>query len=264
MTFSLVDTHAHLDMKEFDPDRIEVIHRAEEAGIRSIISVGIDLASSFKAINLSQSYEGVFATTGFHPSKAQEVTPQDLAELEKLANHPRVVAIGELGLDYHYQPVDKDAQKRLMRWQLELAQRLELPAIIHCREAEEDMLSDLANWSSTNQRASNQAPGVIHCFNGNSEIAQKYLKMGFYISIGAYIGYPSAKHLCNVIRSIPLDRLLIETDCPFLPPQRYRGQRNEPAYIPFILQTLEDITDSTKESIAHKTTENANQLFKLK
>lgn len=264
MTFSLIDTHAHLDMEEFDSDRLEVIYRAKEAGIRNIISVGIDLASSLRAINLSQSNEGIFATTGFHPSKAKELTRQDLVELEKLANHPKVVAIGELGLDYHYQPVDKKEQIRLMRLQLELAERLELPVVIHCREAEEDMLSALADWTSKNKRASNQALGVIHCFNGNSETANKYLEMGFYISIGAYIGYPSAKHLYDVIRDIPPDKLLLETDSPFLPPQKYRGQRNEPLYIPFILQALADITGSTRETIAHRTTENAKQLFKLK
>jgi len=263
MTFSLIDTHAHLDMEEFDSDRLEVIYRAKEAGIRNIISIGIDLASSLRAINLSQSNEGIFATAGFHPSKAREVTQQDLVELEKLANHPGVVAIGELGLDYHYQPVDKKEQLRLMRLQLELAERLGLPVVIHCREAEEDMLSVLVDWTSTTQRVGNQAPGVIHCFNGNSEIANKYLEMGFYISIGAYIGYPSAKHLYDVIRDIPLDKLLIETDCPFLPPQRYRGQRNEPSYAPFALQALADITGNTKETIAHKTTKNAKQLFKL-
>jgi len=160
--------------------------------------------------------------------------------------------------------VDREAQIGLMKLQLELAERLELPVVIHCRKAEDDMLSLLADWSSANQRVGKKVLGVIHCFNGNSELVQKYLEMGFYISMGAYIGYPSAKHLYNVIRGIPLEKLLIETDCPFLPPQIYRGQRNEPSYIPFTLQALVDITGGTKETIARKTTENATQLFKLK
>lgn len=263
MNISLVDTHAHLDMKEFNSDRLEVISRAKEAGIRNIISIGIDLASSIAAINLSRSNKGIFATAGFHPSKAQKVTKRDIEKFKTIAINPKIVAIGELGLDYHYKPVDKGAQRRLMRLQLELADKLNLPVVIHCREAEDDMLSVLRDWCSTSKRVSKQAPGVIHCFNGNSEIAQEYLSMGFYISLGAYIGYPSAKYLCNVIRGVSLSRLLIETDCPFLPPQRYRGQRNEPSYIPFTLQTLADITGNTKETIARKTAENAKQLFKL-
>lgn len=263
MTFSLVDTHAHLDMEKFDTDRLEVICRAKEAGVRNIISVGIDLVSSLSAINLSQSDEGIFATAGFHPSKAQEITQQDIVELEKLAILPRVVAIGELGLDYHYQPVDREAQRKLMRLQLAIAERLELPVIIHCREAEDDLLSILTNWVSVSKRARDQAPGVIHCFNGDSETAQKYLDMGFYLSVGAYISYPSAKGLRSVMRGIPMDKLLMETDCPFLPPQRYRGRRNEPSYIPFTLQVLAGITGTNEDIIAQATTENATQLFRL-
>jgi TatD DNase family protein len=264
VTITLVDTHAHLDMEEFDSDRLNVIYRAKEAGVKSIISVGIDLASSHEAINLSESNEVIFATVGLHPHNAKEVTQQNILEMEKLAKHPKVVAIGELGLDYHYQPVDADVQRRLMRRQLELANRLELPVIIHSREAEEDILPILIDWNSNDQRRRNQALGVIHCFSGNLDIAQKYIEMGFYISLGAYIGYPSARHLYNVIRDIPLDKLLIETDCPFLPPQKYRGKRNEPSYILFTLQALADITGNTRETIARQTTENANQLFKLK
>lgn len=262
MTITLIDTHAHLDMVEFDIDRLDVINRAKEFGITRIINVGIDLLSSLKAINFSELHEEIYATAGLHPHEAKETTQQDILELGKLANHPRVVAIGELGLDYHYQPVDREAQRRLMVWQLELADRLELPVVIHCREAEEDIIPILADWSSNNLRR-NQALGVIHCFGGNSNIAQKYIEMGFYISLGAYISYPSAKHLCNVIRNIPLDRLLLETDCPFLPPQKYRGQRNEPSYILLTLQVLASITGITKETISFKTTKNANKLFKL-
>ena len=138
MEYSLVDTHAHLDMEKFDSDRLEVIYRAKEADVRNIISVVIDLASTLSAINLSQSDEAIFATAGFHPSKAQNITQRDITELEKLAKNPSIVAIGELGLGYYYQPVDKEARKRLMRLQLELASKLELPVIIHCREAKDD------------------------------------------------------------------------------------------------------------------------------
>ena len=263
MVISLIDTHAHLDMPEFDSDLFGVISRAKEAGVKRIISIGIDLLSSGAAIKLSESYEGIFATVGIHPHNAREATKRDMSEIEKLASRPCVVAIGEIGLDYHYQPVDKQSQIRLLNWQLALAKWLNLPIVIHCREAEEDLLPILTDWCAGGKKKGNRSLGVIHCFGGDLEIARKYIEMGFFISLGAYIGYPSARHLHNSIRHIPLDKLLIETDCPFLPPQKYRGRRNEPAFVHFTLQALANITGNTQKTIADRTTVNANQLFKL-
>ncbi|MFC1847061.1 TatD family hydrolase, partial [Chloroflexota bacterium] len=195
--------------------------------------------------------------------EAEAVTQNDISSLEKLAENFRVVAVGELGLDYHYQPVNREEQIKVMRWQLEMAQRLDLPLVIHCRDAEEDMLKILTEWISAYRKGNDNPIGVLHCFSGDLETANKYLELGFYISVGAYIGYPSSKQLHNAIRAIPLDRLMLETDSPFLPPQPYRGQRNEPSYIPSVLETLADITGVEKEIIARETTQNAERLFQL-
>ena len=263
MVISLIDTHAHLDMPEFDSDRFGIICRAKEAGVEKIISIGIDLLSSEAAIKLSESNEGIFAAVGIHPHNTKEAYKRDMSKIEKLASHPCVVAIGEIGLDYHYQLVDKQSQIRLLNWQLELAERLKLPIVIHCREAEEDLLPILTDWCAGGKKKDSKSLGVIHCFSGDLEIARKYIEMGFFISLGAYIGYPSARYLHKSIQHIPLDKLLVESDCPFLPPQKYRGRRNEPAFVNFTLQALADIIGNTQKAIAQKTTANANQLFKL-
>ncbi len=263
MKYSLVETHAHLDMEEFDADREEAISRAKAAGVERIITIGIDAASSHRAVAIAKSNNGLFAAVGCHPHETEAINQEDIAELEKLAAKPEVVAIGEIGLDYHYQPVDKKAQIEVMQKQLALAQRLALPVIIHCRDAEEDMLALLNEWVSAYSSRGNSPIGVIHCFSGGLETAAKYMDMGFYISVGAYIGYPSSKKLRDVIKEIPLDRIMLETDSPFLPPQQFRGQRNEPSYIPFVLEVLADITGIDKEIIAKKTTQNAIRLFNI-
>ncbi len=259
----MVDTHAHLDMSAFDKDRREVIARALDTGVGTIISVGTNLESSKKAIELAEKYPEILATVGFHPHDVATVDRADIASLGEIANHPRVVAIGEVGLDFYRNYSPREAQLQALKWQLDLAAKLELPVIIHCRQAEKDMLNLLCDWVSLYKGPHGQGRGVIHCFSGSNDTSRRYLDMGFYLSLGAYIGYPGSESTHDVIRNIPKDRLLIETDCPFLSPQSHRGKRNEPAYLPLTVKVLAKIRGESSEKVAGKTTGNAQRLFRL-
>ncbi len=261
MDLVIVDTHAHLDSNQFDNDRDKVIARALNAGVSTIISVGVNLESSKKAIELAEKRPEVLAAVGFHPHEASTVKQEDIAELAKIANHPRVVAIGELGLDFYRNYSPRGVQLQALKWQLELAGELEMPVVIHCREAEKDLLNLLRQWTSRYKERQGQGRGVIHCFMGDSDAAQQYLEMGFYLSLGGYIGYPASSYAHDVVRAIPQDRLMVETDCPFLSPQKYRGKRNEPSYLPLTVEVLAKIRGVALEAVARETTENAHRLF---
>lgn len=247
-------------MEPFNKDRGQVIARALDSGVNRIISVGTSLKSSQEAIRLAEDNPQVLAAVGFHPHGASRVEEEDWAKIAEIARHPRVVAIGEMGLDFYRNLSPQEEQIRVLKWQLELAVKLKLPVIIHCRQAEKDMLPLLGNWTSANKEMS--APrGVIHCFSGDTEAARQYLDMGFFLSLGAYIGYPASRSSYDVIRAIPGDRLLVETDSPFLPPQSHRGQRNEPAYLPLTVELLAEIRRVSPETVARETTQNAHRLF---
>lgn len=250
-------------MSAFDEDRTEVIAKARDAGINTIITVGTNLNSSKKAIELAEKFPGVFATVGFHPHGVATVEKTDIASLDVIANHPGVIAIGEIGLDFYRDYTPRRAQLQVLKWQLELAVKLKLPVIVHCRQAEEDMLSLLGDWTSRYGGPRGQCQGVIHCFSGDSKCAKQFLDMGFYLSFGAYIGYPASRNAYDVIRDIPEDRLLVETDCPFLPPQSHRGKRNEPAYLTLTVEVLAEIRKESYKNVAEKTTQNARRLFHL-
>ncbi len=261
MKYPLIETHAHLDMTDFGSDRAEVLARAKNAGVFRTIAIGIDLESSRKAIALAGTHAEVFATVGFHPHAADRVTETDIANLAEIVNKPKVVAIGEIGLDYYRNGSSRQAQLQVIQWQLKIAQKLDLPVVIHCRQAEKDMLPILEEWTSSHNAS--HPVGVIHCFNGDQESAHRYLAMGFYISLGAYIGYPSSARLHDIIKSIPQNRLVLETDSPFLPPQNHRGKRNEPSYLPLVLKSLAEIMKVNEDVIAVNTTHNASNLFHL-
>ncbi len=257
----LVDTHAHLDQPEFDSDREQAIARARDAGVTTIISAGTDLEASRRAIRLARDHSGVFATAGFHPHEAVHMKESDIAALEDLTKQPKVVALGEMGLDYFRNRSPREAQLRALQWQLNLSAKLKLPVVIHCRQAEKDMLPLLRKWTCSLEAG--HPVGVIHCFSSDPETAQEYLGMGFYLSLGAYIGYPSSRNRAEVIRTIPVDRLLVETDSPFLPPQVHRGKRNEPSYVPYTVRVLSELRRTPPEKIAEDTTRNARALFRL-
>jgi TatD DNase family protein len=262
MTLQLVDTHAHLDMDDFDSDRDEVLSHAQAAGIEKIVTVGIDVASSKKAIELAAKYSWIYPAVGVHPHDAKKVERTDISRLRELAAHPKVVAIGEIGLDFYRNISPKEKQVQVVNWQLDLAAELNLPVIIHARQAVPETLSVLAEWVKR-KSSSNYAPrGVVHCFSEDENVAKQYLKLGFMISFAGYVSYPSSK-AAMIARSIPVDKIMIETDSPFLPPQGYRGKRCEPAYVAITASVLANSFGMELEEFAHKTSENAARLFKI-
>jgi TatD DNase family protein len=225
MPFEIVDTHSHLDDDRFDSDRDEVISRATAAGISKIVTVGTGIESCRKAILLAEKYSQIYAALGIHPHDAETATLADIEELEKLAKHPKVVAIGETGLDFFRNRSPRDSQVKVLKWQLALADKLKLPVVIHARAAAREMVGVLEEWC-TERKNMSEPPGEIHCFSGDMENARQYIEMGFYLAFGAYIGYPKSL-MPEVIKKVPRDRIILETDCPYLPPQIGRASCRE-------------------------------------
>ncbi|MFH1638881.1 MAG: TatD family hydrolase [Chloroflexota bacterium] len=263
MTLSIIDTHAHLDMHQFDEDRTGVIRRALEAGVITMVNPAVDLKSAEKIIRLSESEPHIFPAAGFHPHEVSNVSEADIKILAGIVKQDGVVAIGETGLDYYRNKSPRETQLHVLKAELELAADTKLPIIIHCREAERDMLALLGNWIANSPYPDGVARGVIHCFSGNGNILKQYLEMGFYVSLGGYLTYPTSVRHFDMIKNIPVDRLLLETDCPYLPPQPYRGQRNEPAYLVMTAALLAKVRGTTAGVLARQTTENARRLFHL-
>lgn len=265
----LIDTHAHLDFQQFHRRHDEVIKRAQEAGVETIINVGSNLQGSKDSVDLAQKYPSIYASVGIHPDDVISVNSATMAELLKLAQEKKVVAIGEIGLDYSQKPLNKELQKKYLVIQIGLAKRLHLPIIIHNRDADEDILEILKVQAS-------DVPGVIHCFTGNWELAKKFLKLGFLISFTGIITFKSKddlkkekrgctedKGIKEVIEKIPLEMVMVETDCPFLTPEPYRGKINEPAYVVEIAKKIAEIKKIPFGKVADITTQNAKNLFNL-
>jgi TatD DNase family protein len=260
----LIDTHCHLDFNRFDGDRDEVVQRALQAGVTRIVVPGIDLLTSHRAIALTERYPQVYAAVGVHPNDvpSDEESPDGvIRQLRELAQHPKVIAIGEIGLDYYRDRTPADLQHLWLGLQLDLAAELHLPVILHNREASEDILDVLAEWVQGLPRELQGRPGVLHSFSGSWEDAQSALRIGFYIGFTGPITYKGADQLRHVAASIPLDRILLETDAPFLSPHPHRGARNEPAYVRFIAQKLAEIRNIEAQAVADQTTSNAKALF---
>jgi len=285
----IIETHTHLDMKEFDDDRSEIIERVGTLGVNKIITVGVDLESSEKALAFAQKYESVFAAVGIQPEEVDRYFTEasynhesihdfklrvDISQkLDVLARHKKVVAIGECGLDYHnlkkefpsaalggdsFLEIQREKQKDIFRRQLGLAVLLDLPVIIHNREADEDTLLEIQRYRETKRLR-----GVIHCFTGDLKFAKEFLNLGFYISFSGIITFLSSEKLREVVKEIPLDKTLTETDSPFLAPQAYRGQRNEPAYVIEVVKKIAEIKNLKFEEVCLTTSENAQRLFRI-
>ncbi len=257
----MIDSHAHLYFDKFDPDRDEVIARARDAGVSAILNIGIDVASSEQSIVLSRSHAGFYATVGLHPTSEVADLDRDLEKLERLAreNTGRVVAVGEIGLDYHWKDVEPGEQKvRLVR-QLDLARRLGLPVVFHCRDALEDLLRIL----ESERDGQGLPPGVFHCFSGGPVEAERALALGFHVSFAGNVTYPKALELQASLRAVPVEKLLLETDCPFLAPQPCRGKRNEPAFVRHTRDFLARAKGVTPEEIESATDGTARRLFRL-
>ncbi|NOX96712.1 MAG: YchF/TatD family DNA exonuclease [Nitrospirae bacterium] len=251
----LIDSHCHLDFGKFDGDRDGVISRAREEGIAFIINVGTSLERSKKSVELAEKHDFIYAAVGIHPHEAGKVKEDDYRILEKLAENGKVVAIGETGLDYYRNPAPKDKQKENFRRQIALAKKLRLPLIVHNREADGDTLSILK------EEKAEKVKGILHCFSGSRVLAQECLELGFYISVAGQITYPNAESLREVVKDLPTDRLLVETDSPFLAPQPQRGKRNEPAFVKYVAEELARLHNLSREDICRITTLNTKYLL---
>ena len=254
----LIDTHAHLDHERFKDDVDQVIERAKLAQVQSIITVGADLASSRQAVEFARRYPDVIATVGVHPHDADSVSDSVLNEIAILAQDEGVVAIGEIGLDYHYDFSPRDVQRRVFAIQISLARELELPIVVHVREAYQDVMSILKSEHAED------VGGIVHCFSGDREAAKDCLDMGFYISVGGILTFANSQELREIIRGLPMDRILLETDAPYLTPVPYRGKRNEPAYLVHVAEALANLKGITFDEVAETTTLNACKLFGLR
>jgi TatD DNase family protein len=253
----LVDTHCHLDMNAYQADLEQVLTHAASRGVGRIISVGIDPASSRRAVALAERYPGVSATVGIHPHNLGELTDESLAGLRELAGHPKVVAFGEIGIDLHYDYFPLDLQRICFTRQVALAQELALPLVIHDRDAHAQVLAVL--------REAGPLPngGVMHCFSGDAALAEAVLELGFYVSVPGVVTFAKSAQLQEAIRYTPLDRLLLETDGPYLAPEPRRGRRNEPALILFTAARVAELKGVTLAELAVATTANAEKLFRL-
>lgn len=253
----LFDTHVHLNARQFEEDLEEVIDRAKAAGVEKMVVVGFDHPTIERAIELVERYDFLYASVGWHPVDAIDFTDEDLLLLEELSSHQKVVALGEMGLDYHWDKSPKDIQKEVFRKQIRLAKKVRLPIIIHNREATGDIVEILKEENAA------EVGGIMHCFSGSAETALECVKMNFYISLGGPVTFKNAKKPKEVAKAVPLDKLLIETDCPYLAPHPYRGKRNEPAYVKLVAEQIAELKGVSFEEVAKKTTENAKKLFDI-
>jgi TatD DNase family protein len=256
----LVDSHAHIDFPQFADDREAMLQRAHDAGVTALLAIGTGPGPEKldSALPFAESHEWIYATIGIHPHEARQVTPQHLEELATLAKHPKVIAWGEIGLDYFYDHSPREIQHKVFREQMALAHEAKLPIIIHCRDAWPDCLQLIEEvWRPTG------IGGILHCFTGTLEEAQRGLDAGFMISFAGNSTYPKTQNIRDVARDIPLDRMLIETDSPFLAPLPYRGKRNEPAYVAEVARTLASVRNLSPEELAAATSASFRRFFHL-
>jgi len=257
----LIDTHTHLDDARFDGDRDAVIARAREAGVETFITIGCDLATSRAAVSLADRYPFIYATVGVHPHEVKCIGDDWYDELRRLAQHPKVVAYGEIGLDYHYNHSPPKLQRDRFREQVCLARELHLPLVIHTREAQEDTIKILR------EEKGSEVGGVFHCFSGDAWLAKDALDLGFSLSFSGVVTFQNATMLRDIMKTVPMDRLLVETDCPYLTPAPHRGKRNEPAYVRFVAEKISELKGSTEpmsvEEIGRITSQNARRAFKI-
>lgn len=258
----LIDSHAHIDLPEFNKDRDQVLARARGQGVRAVINVGLDAESSRQSLAMAKKYDDVFVAVGFHPHEAAKMKEGDLESLAELTEDARVVAIGEIGLDFYRNISPRQSQLEVFKKQLDLAVELKLPVVVHCRQAHEEVYDILSAWVKANP-ADNSRRGVIHCFSGDIGMARRYIELGFYISLAGSVTYPSAGELVEVARELPLDRLLLETDAPFLAPQAHRGKRNEPAYMVHTAEKVAEVRQAPVEAVAEAAARNTIELFRL-
>lgn len=255
----MIDSHAHLYLEHFDEDREAVIKRAQDAGVESIINIGIDVETSSSAISMARERDGFFASVGIHPQSPVDDLEGALGGIRELiaANPREAVAVGEIGLDYYWDTVTPDDQSGVLQRQLDLALELGLPVIFHCRDAIETLLELL-------EARSEIPPGVFHCFEGGGDEAERGLALGYHISFAGNVTYTNAQRIQQAAESVPLERLLLETDSPYLPPHPHRGQRNEPAFVALTRDYLAGLMGFSPAEVEEAATENTRRLFRLR
>lgn len=249
------DSHAHYDDERFDEDRIELLERLPLEGVDYVVNAAASMESSYTSVELANTYEYIYATVGVHPHEVENMTEKDIEALKKLVQNKKVVAIGEIGLDYYYDFSPRELQRKWFSAQLELAKELNLPVVIHSRDACQETFDTLM--------ASGIKEGVIHCFSGSKELAKEYVKRGFYIGIGGALTFKNARKAVEVVEAIPLESILIETDCPYLTPVPHRGKRNDSSYLGHVVDKIAEIKSISTLEVSNITTYNAKKLFKI-
>ena len=259
----LIDTHCHLNFGDYDQDRDQIWADSQAVGVNRLIIPAVDAHTSQEGIALAEKYEGIYAAVGIHPNSTANFDESQIDTFRIMASHPKVISIGEIGLDYHWDKSPKAQQFRAFEAQLALAKELELPVIIHNREADEDVLMILEKWAKDLPESLKNRAGVLHSFSGDEVLAKRALAIGFYLGFTGPITYKNADMMRRVASSTPLNRILVETDAPFLTPIPHRGKRNSPVYIPIMVDRLASLHNIPTEEMGRYTTENAVQLFKL-
>src|SRR6201987_1936602 len=260
MIMELIDSHAHIDFPQFAEDRAAMLQRAREAGVQALLAIGTGPGPEKldAALPYAEQHDWIYASIGIHPHEAKQATPQHFDQLAGLAQHPKVIAWGEIGLDYFYDHSPRGVQAEVFRTQMDLAHAAKLPIIIHCRDSWDDCLALIEqHWQPTG------LGGILHCFTGTLDHAKRGLDMGFYISFAGNSTYPKTQHLRDVAKEIPVERILIETDSPCLAPQAYRGKRNEPAYVAEVAKTLAAVRNLPPEEFAAATAANFRRLLRI-
>lgn len=250
----IFDTHAHYDDEQFDEDRDVLLRGMEKEGVGTIVEIGASMESSREAVRLSEKYPFIYAAVGVHPDNVGELGEDTFRELEQMCRQNKVVAVGEIGLDYHWDTEPREIQKQWFIRQLELAQNMHLPVNIHSRDAAEDTLEIMRKYGKN-------LTGIIHCFSYSKEMAQEYVKMGFYIGIGGVVTFKNGKKLKEIVKEVPLERIVLETDCPYMAPEPNRGRRNDSRNIHYVAEKIAELKNITKEAVIKQTENNAKLIY---
>ncbi len=254
MYSNIFDTHSHYDDERFDEDRESLLSSIHSSGVTNIVTCGCDIETTEFSKSLAEKFDFVYFAAGFHPENLEGASLNDLELIEKIAKHEKCVAIGEIGLDYHWMSSSKEVQKEFFISQIELAKKLDMPVIVHDREAHGDTLEILKQTKPA---------GVVHCFSGSAEMANEIIRLGMYIGLNGVVTFKNARKSLEVVKTIPLERLVLETDCPYLAPEPHRGKRNDSSYIPFIAEKIADVLNMDAQKILNITSENAKRLYNL-
>ncbi|MDD6620127.1 MAG: TatD family hydrolase [Eubacteriales bacterium] len=251
---NIFDTHSHYDDEKFNPDREAILNNLQSQGVSLVVSCGCDIDSTQFNFDLAQKYDYIYFAAGFHPENLQGATLDDLKIIEKFAQNKKCVAIGEIGLDYHWMDSPKEVQREFFEAQIELAKKLDMPVIVHDRDAHGDTLDILK---------STKPKGVVHCFSGSREMAREIIRLGMYIGLNGVVTFPNARKSLEVVKEIPIERLVLETDCPYLAPTPVRGKRNDSSNIPYIAEKISEVLGMDAQEILDITNKNAKKLYNL-